>query len=206
MGLFFRLEFSYVDTSGNTDNQNLSGKLEFNKEEKKNRYYTKANALYTKDKEEETANKWSLEMRGERTFSKKFFGFIGANYITDKFSGYDYRASIGPGLGYDIIKIEKHYLKSFLSSLYNSDKSSEGAQKSDSYLSGKAAVNYTWQFKENLKFKQSSDYLFSFKNEKKYFINSETALEAKINAKLSLGISYLINYQRLLPSDEIDSK
>jgi putative salt-induced outer membrane protein len=202
------LELSYVITTGNTDSSNMSAKVDIAKEGDKNRYFLKGNALYGEENDEETKNKLSLSTRWERIFSKRLFGFLSANYKEDKFSGYDYSVGGGPGLGYDIVKSEKHNLKGLISSPYYYDRFSDppdSKARSDSYLSGKAEVDYTWQILENLTFDQTVDFLISFEdnekeNKEKFFIDSETALKVKINKNISLGVSYLIDYQNLPPS------
>jgi len=198
-----RLEFSYVNTSGNTDNITLSAKLNLSRDGELNRYYIKGDALYGEDSDEETQNKWSLDFRWERIFTKRMFAFLSANYLDDRFSGYDYRAAAGPGLGYDIVKTPIHHLKSLLSSLYNYDEFSEGNEQSDRYFSGKAEMDYVWRIRENLKFKENANYIISEEDKNKYFINSETALQIKVNRHISLGVSYVIAYQNFLPSPDI---
>jgi len=197
------VEFSYVEASGNTDTESLAGKIEIKNEEEINRYFLKGNILYAKNNDQETSNKFLVEGRWERRFTEKIFGFLNGNYLRDKFSGYEYRVSGGPGLGYEIIKTETHQLKGLVSGLYYYDRFSKGTKNLDSYATGKAAVHYLWQILDNLKFKENTDYLISFKDGDKYFINSETAIEVKIKGNVSLGVSYVVNYQNMLPSPEL---
>ncbi|MBT8489586.1 MAG: DUF481 domain-containing protein [Deltaproteobacteria bacterium] len=198
-----RAEFSYVKTSGNSDNETMSGKLETKREEAVNRYYGKANVFRAEDNNNDTANKWLLDGRWERVLSDRLYGFLTANYLKDKFSGYKYRVGGGPGVGYEIVKTKDHTLKGSVAVLYYHDRYSVGPEKSDDYVSGKAAISYEWQIWDNLKFKEDAYYLVSFEDTQKYFINSETALEVKIKEKVSLGISYIINYQNEPPSNNI---
>lgn len=197
------IELSFLNTSGNTDTQTLAVKLEFNKEGMINRYILKGNALYIEEKDEETANKWALDGRWERVFADRFFGFLSAIYLDDKFSGYDYRIAGGPGLGYDMVKTEDHHLKSLISLLYYYDEFIEAGKSADSYTAGKVEINYLWLIFKDLRLKENADYSVSFEESDKYFINSETALEAKLNTHISLGVSYRIAYQNLLPSSDI---
>lgn len=199
-----RIEFSYVTASGNTDTQTLSGKLDAEKEEEIHRYYLKGTVLYADERGEETADKLLLDGRWERVLREKLFGFVTANYVRDKFSGYDYRITEGPGLGYDLIKTATHGLKGLISILYSYDKYTDADKRSDSYISRKLAINYVWLIRENLRFKENADYLVSFEDSDRYFINSETALEVKVNGSVSLGMSYTIAYQNELPSPDIE--
>lgn len=110
----------------------------------------------------------------------------------------------GPGLGYDFIKTKGHQLKGLVSVLYSYDKFSEGDKDPKSYVAGKAAINYAWHILENLRFKENAGYHVSFEDTDTYFINSETALEVKVNGTVSLGLSYAIAYQHKPPSPDIE--
>lgn len=198
-----RIEFSYINTSGNTDTQTLGGKLGLDRAGRLNRLFIKGNILYSENKDEETANRWSLDSRWERTVTERLFGFLSAGYLDDKFSGYDYRITVGPGLGYDLLNTKVHQLKGLVSILYEYERFIEEGKDPDSYASGKTAINYVWHILENLRLKENADYSVSFEDMDKYFINAETTFEIKINTYLSLGMSYLIAYQNLLPSDDI---
>ena len=199
-----RVELSHVRTSGNTDTETLSGKLEAKKEGEIHRYILKGNALHAEDEGEETANKWLLDGRWERVLREDLFGFLTASYLRDKFSGYDYRANGGLGLGYDLIKTKQHHVKGLISTLYSQDKFSEAGRGSESYISGKAAIYYAWQISESVRFKENADYLVSFEDTDTYFINSETALEVEVNRIISLGLSYSIAYQHRPPSPDFE--
>ncbi|MGA1795664.1 MAG: YdiY family protein [bacterium] len=194
------MELSYVNTMGNTDTIALSAKADASREGESNRYFIKGNVLYGEDNDVETQNKWSVDGRWERTFTERFFWFLSANYMEDKFSGYDYRTSGGPGLGYDLITTDEHRLKSLLSSLYHFDRY-DGTGHTDSYVSPKAQMDYKWQISENLRFKQILEYLVSTEQSKKYFIDSESSLSVAVNRHISLGVSYTLSYQNLTPVD-----
>jgi putative salt-induced outer membrane protein len=198
-----RTELSFVQTSGNTNTQTFSVKLEAKKEDIKNRYFSTAKALYAKEDGRETSNQSSIDGRWERVLSERLFGLLTSGFSMDKFSGYEYRLYAGPGLGYDLIKTDQHVLQSLLSLIYSYDEFSVGDVRSNSYLTGKLTLKYEWKILENLKLKEKLDYSVSFKDTNNFFIDSATAVETKINSSLSLGVSYVVNYQNLLPSPEI---
>jgi putative salt-induced outer membrane protein len=137
-----RTELSYVTTSGNTDTQTLSGKLEAKKKGEIYRHTLRGSVLRAEDRGEEKANKWLLEGRSERVLKGELFAFLTASYLQDKFSGYDYRVGAGPGLGYGFIKTKEHELQGLISVLYSRDKFSEADMGSDSYIAGKAGIGY----------------------------------------------------------------
>lgn len=198
-----RTELSFADTSGNTDIQTLSGKLEIKKEESVNRYFFNGKILQVRDRDRETSNKISSEARWEKGITERLFALLTAGYIRDIFSGYEYRLSGGPGMGYTFIRTERHRLQYLLSSIYYYDKFSTG-KNSDDYLTGKTTIRYEGKILENLKFKETLDSFISFKNTDKYFVDSESAIEVKINNLVSIGINYVVNYQNVLPVSGVE--
>ena len=196
-----RGEVAFVKTSGNTDTQTLAAKLEASYEPDVNRYYGKAGALYGKTDGDETQNKWFLDGRYERALTDRLFAFAAAGYMRDKFSGYNYQTTLGPGVGYQFIKTEEHQLKGLVSIIWAYDRFSDGG--SDSYAAGKAAADYTWQITKDVKFKELASYRVSFKDTNVYFIDSETGLEVKLASNLSLGVGYVVGYQHEPPSDDL---
>lgn len=198
-----RGEFSYINTNGIKNSQIISSNIKTKKETKKVRHYMNTNIQYGEhynkinNTYEKIMNKWVLNYRYERMFSEKLFYFSSINYIKNEFSSYYYNILAGPGCGYDIVKTKKHYLKLLLSTLYVYDnfKELENNNKEDSYSSEKAAIKYTWYISEDFLFKNNIDYLHSFKENKKYIINSETVFEIKMNNYMSLGLSYILFYE-----------
>jgi len=198
-----KVELGYNRTWGNTETTTFSGQLNTELDAVTDRYIVKGNALYAKSDSVETSNRWLIEGRYEKPFTERFFAFAGIDYLKDKFSGYNYRVTAGPGVGYEFIKTDRHKLKGLASILYSYDRFSEGEKKSDSYTAGKTAVDYAWQIANNLKFLQYADFKISFKDSDVYTINTETALEAGVSANAAVGLHYLIYFQHDVPSDDV---
>ncbi|WP_456399668.1 DUF481 domain-containing protein [Persephonella sp.] len=195
------LEFAYVKTSGNTQTDTMASKFNFDYKLKSDRFYLKGESLYKKDDGKESANKINVDGRWERVIHEDLFWFLNFRYEMDKFSGYDYRISGGPGLGYDIIKDDKKNLKSLLSLNNYYDKYSEG--DTDNYSSVKVEGFFDWQIKKDLKYRLDVNYIVSLRDNQNYFINGETGMEVKLNRILSMGVSYKIKYQNKPPEKDI---
>jgi len=194
---------SYVATSGNTRTQTFSSNISAEGVIQSIRCQLKGSTLITENDHIQKANKLHVNMRFEKTITGNMFGFLESVYIKDKFSGYTYRASLGPGLGYDIIQNEQHQLKGLISSLYHFDKYSVGNVGKDQYNAAKSELNYLWIIHENATLESSGYFLLNLEDRKKAFLNMQAALNVAINNRLAIGISYQINYQNRTPSDEI---
>ncbi len=194
------VELSYVRTSGNSDIETFSTKAEIERNGVFNRLYGKGEFLYGKTDGKENTNKTYLQGRWERILSGKLFGFLQGDFLHDRFSGYDYRTVWGAGFGYDVLKNEKHYLKTLLSFGYTFEDFKTGG--TNDYFTGNIGLTYTWNIRKNIVFKEDAQYLQSFKNYTVYYINSTTSVEVKINSHLSLGVGYKVSYQHSPPSPD----
>ena len=194
-------ELSYVKTSGNSETETFASKIEGNRDYNGTRVKLKGEFLYGKADKRENTNKLNLSGRLERVVFNKFFGFLQDDYYRDKFSGYDYRNVLSAGLGYDIFKTEKHKLKGMGSLGYAVEQYKAGG--SEDYPTGGLNLDYVWDIKENLRFKQELKYETDLQKTDVYFLNSNTAFEVKINGNLSLGVGLKIAYQNKPPSPDI---
>jgi putative salt-induced outer membrane protein len=193
-------ELSYMNSSGNSETDTLSIKSEFNKIiDEQSKFSGKLTGLYVTDSGEEIANRYYIEGQYNRKISLNFFTYLKANYSNDKFSGYNYRSNIGPGLGYSFpISNADHSLDFSLGALYSTDDIEEGDV--ENHASGDIALKYAWKILENLKFKQDLSYQTKLDDSENYFADSVTAFEYKLSNMISLGTSYTIHYQNNSPA------
>jgi putative salt-induced outer membrane protein len=195
------IELSFVRTTGNTDTQTFSEKAEVKYEGKVHRLFLKNSSLFATQDRRETANRFDLIGRWERLFTDRLFGFLNASYERDRFSGYEYKISGGPGAGYDLLKTKRHELKVLGSYIYYYNRlASDGIQE---YPTFKADAFYQWHIRDNLRFKENLSYILNLEDTQTYFINSETSLEVKINRYFSLGVGYKVAYQNRPPQPGI---
>jgi putative salt-induced outer membrane protein len=195
-----RVELSYAQTSGNTKTENISVNFNVEGQFQKNKCIARGGYLMAKTNQTESADKFNAEIRYERVFTSRVFGFIESTYLRDRFSGYEYRFSTGPGLGFVVIQKEKHKLNTLLSGRYDFEKGSMGASETSSYTSVKLAGEYIGKIKEHVTLKGKADYLTSVEDMGKYYIDAETALEIALSDRLSIGLRYLVNYQNQVPA------
>lgn len=197
------LALSYVQVSGNTNTKNFSSKLEAQKDIQDYTIFANADSLLIKDGDTETSNKTNLTLKLEKKIDDLMFTYFEANYIKDKFSGYDYRANIGPGVGYKILNSDIHKLKVSLGVYYSIDKESS-SNVTNEFLSGNAELKYDRKINEQVKLNQDIIYSPSFDNPDKYFATSLTGVKVKMNETLSIGVSYKVEYQSILANSEVE--
>ena len=191
------LSFSYTETSGNTNTKAFSVGYQVSKTVKSWELYSEGSYLYKEDNGEESANRVSIENRAEKSISKRMSFFVKNFIFSDRFSGYDFRTGIGPGIAWYPVKNKKQQLRigTTVSYVYNN----YAGDGTDSYAQSEISFDYTRQIRKNVQFEQSCNYQVSLKNSDDYFIHSETDFKVGITKTLSLEISYTVDYQNLLP-------
>ncbi|CAM3961874.1 DUF481 domain-containing protein [Arcobacter cloacae] len=199
------LELSYVKTSGNSNTNTFSAKLEtMTKISEKGSFKAKGSALYSENNEQKSANKYDIEIDYHHMLSNKVYSYIGANYVKDQFSDYDYRLNIGPGIGYKFFEDEVQTLDIQGGLDYAFDKYSDSTK--DEYIAPRSEINYRYKINENLEFKQMLNYLISLEDSEKYFISSESSLAVKMTKNLSLGVSYRLDHINKTEKEKTDRK
>ncbi len=199
-GVDDRAEASYASTNGNTDTMTVSGKIKVTRYIEDFKVSAKGAVLRTESDGTETEDKLRLDIWAESDITDSIFALGTFIYLRDTFAGYNFRIFVGPGIGYTIIDTEERLVQVISSLLYNYDDFSTGTEGTDENLSFKLTGKYSQHIPETISFKQILDYTVSLEDGQKYFIDSETKFEARLNDTFSLGLSYIVNYQNDPPS------
>jgi putative salt-induced outer membrane protein len=203
-GVDDRAEASFSKTNGNTDTMTVSGKIKVTRYIEEFKISAFGAVLRTESDGTETEDKLKFDLLAERDITERLFVLGTFSYLRDTFAGYNFRIFVGPGVGYTIIDTEKRLLQATSSLLYNYDDFSTGTEGTDENISFKLTGKYSQHLTETVSFKQILSYTVSLEETKKFFIDSETRLEARLNDTFSLGLSYIINYQNDPPSPSVD--
>jgi putative salt-induced outer membrane protein len=203
-GVDDRAEASYSKTNGNTDTSTISGKIKVTRYIEEFKVSASGAVLRTESDNVETEDKLRFDIWAERDITDKLFAIGTFTYLRDTFAGYNFRIFIGPGVGYTFIDSEERLLQGISSVLYNYDDFSTGVEGTDENISLKLTGKYSQHITETISFKQILDYIVSFEDSKKFFIDSESRVEVRLNDTFSLGLSYIINYQNDPPSATVD--
>lgn len=200
------LEFSYVQTSGNTNATVISGRLKTEKNlTSKDIFKSDAYILYNKNEEDTSANKYSIELDYNHLLSEKLYTYFGAAYIKDELSAYDYRLNVGPGYGYKVLKTDEHKLNLEAGIDYAYDNYSY--ESNEWYLAGTTKLDYSYNINYNTKFNQMASYFVSMKTAGRYFAASESSVQVKVMSDLSMAVTYRLDYANQTENDEkLDKK
>lgn len=198
-------ELSYANTAGNTESQDLAGKLKLKYPFSQNALRFEGNVLYSTNKNfetnqtSETKSRWDAELNYDYNFNKA----LAFNYIAggkgDKFSTFVYQAYTGPGAIWTAFKNDGHDLKFQGNILWAWDEhrvpyEAGSDETMHAYAGYQASMDYLLKITKSSKFTQYVMYRSEFEDTNNYFAKSRTALESKINSIFSMGMSYTVDY------------
>ena len=135
--------------------------------------------------EETTVENAKAFVSVKKTLSAKTFAYLDGSVLYDDVALIDYRATLGPGLGFYLVKNDKRQLSLEAGPSYVWEKV-DGA--SNDYLALRFAERYSCQATKTAKLVQSLEYLPEAEDFDNYLLTAEVGVEAAMNDHLSLRI------------------
>lgn len=185
----------YLATSGNTENSSLNSAFEISYTTGDWQHLFDASAINSTEDNATTAEAYAAGWKSERQLSEVNFLFGRLNWRKDRFSGYDTQFSQTVGYGRRIIDSEKHSLNGEIGAGARQSDLTDGTNENETILTG--ALRYTWAISETAEFRQ--DLLVEAGSQNTY-IESVTALSARLIGKLALVASYRIQNNSEVPA------
>ena len=135
--------------------------------------------------EETTVENAKAFVNVKKTLSAKTFAYLDGSVLYDDVALIDYRATLGPGLGFYLVKNDKRQLSLEAGPSYVWEKV-DGA--SNDYLALRFAERYSCQATKTAKLVQSLEYLPEAEDFDNYLLTAEIGVEAAMNDHLSLRV------------------
>jgi putative salt-induced outer membrane protein len=187
-------ELSYVQTGGNTEVLTFSGKnsIKYAFSESWTSEWD-VGLLYGKTDGEKTAEQYYTDLRTDYNFSDNLYYFLLGGWEKDRFSGLDKRIYLGPGMGYNILTGETHFLSTEAGIDYATEDFTDGSDHE--FMEGRVLSEYEYVFNPKTKFKQTAKYLHNFEDADKFRINTVSSLTTQLNDMFSLKVNYELKYR-----------
>jgi putative salt-induced outer membrane protein YdiY len=197
-------EFGFISTTGNTETTSFKGKLAAHQELDKWSNDFVFESLYKKDdvdgESTTTAQKYFLSGQGNYKLNNpdhRLFGF--ASYQDDKFSSYDYQATIAAGWQQKLWEDKVSKFSYSIGPGYSFSETSDTVDDNGVVTEGetengaivRAALDYQWKISDTSTFKQLFSTEVGSDNTKS---KSETSVSAQINGSLSLKVSLIMDH------------
>jgi putative salt-induced outer membrane protein len=189
-------QLGFVLARGNSDADTVNAKLEMAKETASWKNAFGFAALRASSEGDRNAERYAASWQTDYRFSPRSYWYGGARYEDDRFSGFDYQASLVTGLGHRFVDEEDFKLFG---------QAGLGFRRLESALTGLAEDNVI--FSGELRYEQKLTDTTSLKNkliveagEANTFLSNELALQVKINTRLSLAAGLGVRHNTDPPS------
>lgn len=196
-------ELGLILTDGNTTTRSTNGKLNVENERDQWRHSAALEALRVSDENATTAERYNGKAKSAYKFSEFNYVFIEGNGEHDKFSGYDYRASLVAGYGRRVLQETNMRLDLEVGPGYRQSKpdTEEAEGEGVFQLSGK----YEWDISKTAKF---SEELTTQVGEEATLSKSITSLTANINSDFAMKTTLTLRHASETPEnvDELDTE
>lgn len=189
-----KAKLGYLATSGNTENSTLNTGFEVSYSAGKWTHLAEAFAINASENKITTAEAYDLGWKSERNLSERDFLYGRLQWRTDRFGAYATQFSQSIGYGRRLIETDRHKLNAEIGVGMRQSELQLGASEDEAIVRG--GVYYKWQFSETAEFRQDLSVESGSLNT---YLESVTALSAKLVSDLALVASYTIKHNTTVP-------
>lgn len=178
--------------SGNTDQAALSVGFSAMRRTEKDRFSLGFLFNYGEEEDEITTRNTHGTAKYDYFFSKKFYGYLGLEFLNDKFQDIQMRTIVGPGLGYQVWEDPLKALALEVGASYFSDNMRHG-EDSD-YITARFGLNFRYALLKFIIFTDSLAYYPSLEKFSTYTLRNEAALTTPLGARWALKLANILQY------------
>ena len=190
-----KANLGYLATSGNTENTTLKTGLEVNYTKGKWAHLLEAAAINATEDDATTTEAYALGWKSERNITDKDFMFGRLTWRKDRFGGFDTQFSQTVGYGRRLIDIDKHKLNAEIGAGARQSERRDGTEEDETIFRG--GMYYKWLISETAEFRQD---VTAEAGEDNTYVESVTALSAKLIGQLALVASYTVKHNTDVPA------
>ncbi len=188
------LELGFVQTGGNTQTQTLNAKGKVVWDGDVFRTTVEATALSSRDQKVTTSERYTAALQEDWKMSEVDYLFGRVGFSTDRFDGYKRRIRETAGYGRDLIKDETLHWKAEIGAGLRQTTLTTNVKENDTI--GRASTALLWKINDAATFTQD---LSTEGGKKGYVSNSVTALQQKLNGRLSTKLSFSVQHTSKVP-------
>jgi putative salt-induced outer membrane protein len=191
--------------SGNSENEAINAAMEVKNTRDEWTHTFGFAGNYGSDGTLTTAERWEVRGQSDHTFNEKVYWFGAARYEDDRFSAFDYQASVSTGLGYKFVDTErtKFWIQGgpgYRFAEFRDEAESEDAGDSDNGLILRGDLGFEHQLTETTKLVEK--FLVEHGSDNTYLQN-DIGIEVTITGSLGLRVGYQVRHNTtVLPDTE----
>lgn len=178
--------------SGNTDRTSVSLGAEASRKSETDRAGFKLLYNYAEENGELTARNIYGSLKYDYFFTKKFYGYMSVEMLSDRFRDIRLRTIAGPGVGYQVWDDKVKSLLLELGIAYFSEDLYTG--NDDSWATSREAASFVWRFTDHLNFSDSIVANNRLDDPSDCQVRNEAAINTGLGAAWALKVANIIEY------------
>lgn len=143
----------YVGTTGNTDTTTFNTEMLLTYRQERWTHNAKLQGLSAQENEVTRAERYYLENKSDFAIDDDQYLYGKGSYNDDRFSGFDYQATLSAGYGRYLLRRDTLDLQGFIGAGYRVNKVPAIASEGEAIVS--LGENFNWQISDNAKLVQS---------------------------------------------------
>jgi len=179
-----RLSLGFVNTSGNTETSTFNTEFLLTYRASSWTHNLKFQGLGSQENKVVRAERYFLENKSDYNLDEDQYLFVRGSYTDDRFSGFDYQASVSSGYGRYLIRQEGMNLQSFFGAGYRQNDIMDAGSKGEGIFT--LGESFSWQISDNSALTQS--FTTDIGNEltmSRFEVGLETNIIGQIATKIS---------------------
>jgi putative salt-induced outer membrane protein len=187
-------ELGFVQTTGNSKTSTLNAKGTLKHKVNKWSQKIELSAFSASDSHKTTGERYSANAYSNYRYTDRVYSSVTANYDLDRFSAYDYQASLTLGGGYSVLQQANQTLDLASGLGYRSANPSSGSMINEGII--RLSADYHFDLTNTSSFSQS---LSTEAGRHLTYSRSVTALSAQVANNLAMKTSYTVRHVNKAP-------
>ena len=189
------IDLGYISTSGNTETESLNGEFDWVARASEN-WATgiQITGVSNSSEDERDAEQYTFAWNNRYDLSEKSFLYGIIDYKNDYFGAYDYQAGAYLGYGHQFYKSDDGHFSLGIGLGYRINAVCIGEDEKESVIRGD--LDFAHRLTDNARFTQVISAVWG-QDVDTY--TSKSAISTKISENLAMKLSYLVNYNSVVP-------
>lgn len=189
-----RAEFGGYVSTGNTENIGLTGVVDLKREGLDWRHKLRVHADYQESLGVTTRERYLAAYEPNLKIDDRAYVYGAALFESDRFAGFDARASVSAGAGYTAIKTAALKIDVELGPAFRHTVFTDAP--TESQLAARGKLDIDWKLSRGITLSQDAS---AYVQQANSTITGKTALRARLFGPLSAQMSYAVNYESAPP-------
>ncbi len=189
-----QLSAGLILTSGNNDTLTVSGGISAEKETDTDKFKAFLTGAYGETNSTKNTEFIRAGVGYQKDFSKFAYWYAALGMEHDEVAGLDFRLSVGPGVGFHLVKTDSVELNVEAGLAYYHEKYKVVSTTSEDSLRARIGESFTYKFAQGAKFYQSAELASDVSDTGNYIANFEAGIESTLTDNLKVRLSFLDRY------------